>query len=41
MGSQYLRGLFQSVATMDAGLVDADLADCIVQAAVLGEIRYG
>ncbi len=41
VGSQYLRDLFQSVATMDAGLVDADLADCIVQAAVLGEIRYG
>lgn len=33
--------LLLAVTENDAGQVDADLADCIVQAAVLGELRYG
>ncbi|HEY3434264.1 MAG TPA: hypothetical protein VGK41_01290 [Solirubrobacterales bacterium] len=41
LSSQHVRDLFQSVTRDDAGMVDADLADCIIQAAVLGELRYG
>lgn len=37
-----LRGyISQGVAEKDAGHIDADAADVIVQAGLLGEIRYG
>lgn len=31
----------RAVAERDAGCIDVDMADCIMQVAVLGEIRYG
>lgn len=37
-----IRGaLAEAVGTNDAGHVDVEIADCIAQIAVLGEIRYG
>jgi len=33
--------LIEAVARDDAGMVDADLADCIVQAGLFGELVYG
>ena len=41
VGTVYRASLIEAVRNADAGMIDADLADCIVQAAVLGEIRYG
>lgn len=36
-----LAAIKEGYAEKDAGYIDADAADCIVQAALLGEIRYG
>ena len=41
VGSELMHYLMRAVQDDDAGDVDATLADCILQVAVLGEVRYG
>jgi hypothetical protein len=40
-GERYRKGITQANAENDAGMIDADDADIIVQAGLLGEIIYG
>ena len=40
-GPQIVGWLRQSVEENDAGMVDADVADCIVQCGLFGEVVYG
>lgn len=41
VGSGYMHYLMRAVMDCDAGDIDATLADCILQVAALGEVRYG
>jgi hypothetical protein len=41
IGSALMEYLVRGVLEQDAGDIDATLADCILQVAVLGEVRYG
>jgi hypothetical protein len=41
ISSQIAGWIQQGVTEQDAGIIDADCADCIVQAGVFGEIVYG
>lgn len=41
IGVGQIEELMRAVRESDAGNIDAELADCIVQAAMLNEIRYG
>lgn len=41
VGSALMPYLMRAVLEQDAGDVDAILADCILQVALLGEVRYG
>lgn len=40
--ADYIEGyIWQGLSNEDAGHIDAEAADCIVQAALLNELRYG
>jgi hypothetical protein len=40
--ADYIVGyIWQGLSNEDAGCIDAEAADCIVQAAILNELRYG
>jgi hypothetical protein len=41
VNSEIKRDIYTAITENDAGFIDADGADCIVQAGLLGEIRYG
>lgn len=41
LSSQILGWIHQSLNEGDAGMIDATVADCIVQAGLFGEVRYG
>jgi hypothetical protein len=40
-GDMVRRDIADALRSMDAGNVDMDVADCIAQVAVFGELRYG
>jgi hypothetical protein len=41
IGSTYRHTISLAYADTDAGMIDAGLADCIVQVAAFGEIMFG
>jgi hypothetical protein len=41
VGSQIMGYIMQSLGDGDAGMIDAIAADCIVQAGLFSEVRYG
>ena len=41
LGDYYRNALLSAYAECDAGEVDSELADIVVQVAMLGEVRYG